>query len=93
MTGGGGDVVVVRLTADFRFSPETVTISPGTTVRWESDASIFHTVTPDGHGEFGRRDFFNAGDSFEHTFGGPGTFDYFCEPHVSFGMRGQIVVQ
>ena len=70
-----------------------MTIQPGTTIRWVNAANIFHTVTPDGHTEFARATFSQTGDSFEHTFTTPGTYDYFCEPHVGFGMRGTIIVQ
>lgn len=33
-----------------------------------------------------------AGTEFEHTFEVPGVYDYFCQPHYSFGMVGRIVV-
>jgi hypothetical protein len=34
-----------------------------------------------------------AGATFSHTFPTAGTFEYFCVPHCSFGMKGTIVVQ
>jgi plastocyanin len=40
------DVVVIRLGADLRFNPSSVTIPAGTTVRWVNDAAMFHTITP-----------------------------------------------
>lgn len=33
------------------------------------------------------------GQSFSYTFTVPGTYDYFCIPHVLSGMRGTITVQ
>lgn len=33
-----------------------------------------------------------AGSVFEHPFPIPGVYDYFCQPHYSFGMVGRIVV-
>jgi plastocyanin len=33
------------------------------------------------------------GQSFAHTFTVPGTYAYFCIPHVLSGMRGTITVQ
>lgn len=32
-------------------------------------------------------------DAFEHTFETPGTFPYFCIPHLQAGMVGTIVVE
>ncbi|GAB3665261.1 cupredoxin domain-containing protein [Halopiger thermotolerans] len=31
-------------------------------------------------------------ETFKHTFEVPGTYDYFCEPHIRAGMIGRIVV-
>ena len=33
------------------------------------------------------------GDSYKFTFTTPGTYEYFCIPHESDGMKGTIVVQ
>ncbi len=33
-----------------------------------------------------------AGESYEHTFDTPGTYEYFCVPHESSGMTGTVVV-
>ena len=85
-------VVDVLLLGTLRFSPAVVTISPGTTVRWTNTTTMIHTVTPNGHSEFVRATFANPGDTFEHTFNTPGSFDYFCEPHLPVGMAGTIIV-
>lgn len=89
----GGEVVEITLTSSLTFSPDQVTISPGTTVRWVNGASIFHTITPDGHSEWTRATMSQAGETFEQTFDEAGTFPYFCEPHQSQGMTGVITVQ
>lgn len=34
-----------------------------------------------------------GGESYEHTFEGTGTYPYFCIPHESVGMLGEIIVQ
>lgn len=33
------------------------------------------------------------GDTYEHTFDRPGTYDYFCIPHESSGMVGTVEVK
>jgi plastocyanin len=88
-----GNVVEITLTSSFTFSPATVTISPGTTVRWVNGASIYHTITPDGHSEWDRATMDQAGETFQHTFDNTGSFPYYCEPHRSAGMTGTITVQ
>jgi plastocyanin len=90
--GGGDGPVEVHLTSGVTFSPATLTVEPGTTVRWVNSASLFHTVTPDGHNEWAHRDM-PADAEFEHTFTTEGTFPYYCEPHLSQGMTGTITVQ
>lgn len=86
-------VVEIHLTSGDRFDPSSVTISPGTTVRWINDIARFHTITPDGHSEWSRQEMTDAGQVFTHTFNNTGTFDYFCEPHESVGMVGTIIVE
>ena len=34
-----------------------------------------------------------SGDTYEHTFETPGTYEYVCIPHESSGMTGTIVVE
>jgi plastocyanin len=76
------------------FSPANVTIEAGTTVRWVNRRDVFHTVTPEGHSEWARASISaSVGETFEHTFETPGEFAYFCEPHLSVGMLGEIRVQ
>lgn len=88
-----GEVVEVVLTAGRQFSPSEITISPGTTVRWVNESAEGHTVTPDGHSEWSSASLSEEGQTFTHTFGEAGDFDYFCQPHVSEGMEGRVVVQ
>lgn len=83
---------VVMITASGTdFSPATVTIAPGTTVRWTATGGD-HTVTPDGHSEWSNANL-PQGATFEHTFNDVGEFDYFCIPHQSLGMTGTVTVQ
>lgn len=86
-------VVEVRLTSSLTFDPASVTVEPGTTVRWINDANIFHTITPDGHSEWSRAEVSSTGDTFSVTFDSEGSFPYYCEPHLSQGMTGTVDVQ
>ena len=91
-----GNSVTVHLTAGLRFSPATVTIAPGTTVRWINDAALGHTVTPDNAAQPGAwtsQALTTQNQVFDHTFNTPGTYNYHCEPHRLDGMTGVVVVQ
>ena len=80
----------------FGFSPPAVRVSPGTTVRfeWVSDT---HSVAVAGQpcpSEWeGHEDIGDAGTVHEHTVEVPGTYRYFCRPHLTVGMKGAIVVE
>lgn len=87
-----GDVTIVAV-RDFSFSAQTVTIAAGTSVRWRSTISTFHTVTPDGNTAFARREMNASNATFEVRFDTPGRYKYFCEVHRSLGMTGEVVVQ
>lgn len=89
----GGDVIEIELTSALTFSPDSVSIAPGTTVRWVNATSMFHTITPDGHSEWTSVDMTTDGQEFEHTFQTAGDYPYYCEPHLSSGMTGIIVVE
>lgn len=93
-TGGGGGTVTQVNLSGMSFSPGTVTITQGSTVRWTALDGA-HTVTPDNPGQAGAWTStpLSAGESFEHTFTVAGTYDYHCQPHQAFGMVGQIIVQ
>lgn len=88
-----GDVVEVEVRNDLTFSPAELTIDAGTTVRWRSTSSMLHTVTPDGHTAWTAATLGGSGDTFTFTFDQAGTYEYYCEPHLSSNMRGRIIVQ
>ena len=91
-----GQVVIVSIRDNF-FDPKSITISPGTTVRWVMRGSMTnHTVTENnGMFDSGFR-FRNDGDVFERTFGSGDSdkiFLYHCETHWnSDEMQGSVRV-
>jgi plastocyanin len=87
----------------FTFSPNTVNISVGDTVRW-TWGSDGHSVTS-GEGCSANSQFcspddmncsgFNLSDTgtiYQHTFGTAGTYTYYCVAHCFRGMVGTINV-
>lgn len=79
--------------SNFQFTPKVLTITPGTTVEWVSEAGR-HTVEADD-GSF-KSDVLKQGDKFEHKFDKAGTFAYHCEFHGDKGgkdMAGKIIVR
>ena len=77
------------------FEPPTLNVPVGTTVTWKNSDSTLHTVTS-GSNESGTGTIFDssyvaAGKTFQHTFSGAGTFDYYCTLHPF--MKGKIVVE
>lgn len=83
---------------NFEFAPATVTVSSGSTVRWENADVANHQVTsgvvdgnrprPDGRVA---SPLFFRGEAFVAAFPGPGTYPYYCGVHP--WMRGTIVVR
>ena len=73
----------------FAFSPSTITINKGDTVRWTNKDSAPHTATADDN-TF-TTPTLKTGDSGQITFDKPGTYAYHCAVHPS--MKATIVVQ
>ena len=95
--GGGGSTPAALpapntvTAANFAFTPETLTVAPGTTVTWQinqpdaphnvvslSGPTSFNSGVPKGKG------------TFTYTFTQPGTYIYDCQIHPN--MKGTIVV-
>ena len=89
------EVVIITVdSTNLRFSPDTVTVTEGDTVRffWSGQALPHNAVETN--------ELFDSGDpqrdvdySFTFEVGMNGTFDFVCEPHAAFGMVGQIIVE
>ena len=73
----------------FAYQPTTVTVAPGTTVRWMNHDEETHTVTS-STGLFASPGL-DLDETFEHTFTQPGTYTYFCALHPH--MRATVVVK
>src|SRR5947209_8272242 len=65
--------------ADDRFDPPTLTVAPGTTVKWTNAGKHPHTVTDRG-GKFDSGDI-APGGTYGVTFQTPGTYRYYCKHH------------
>jgi plastocyanin len=75
---------------DNRFSPQTITVQPGTTVKWVNYGQHNHTITAND-------DSWNSGDikpgaSYSATFKRPGTYYYYCRHHRQDKMQGVVNV-
>jgi plastocyanin len=71
------------------FSPQTLTVSVNTTVKWTNHDAITHTVTSDTNlfssGNIA------AGSTYSFQFTTPGTFPYHCSIHPD--MTATVIVQ
>lgn len=86
---------------DFAFGPSAVAVSPGTTVRWVwTGRGGAHNVEAEPEEQIGESDYeFSSGNpvaaegtTFERALDEPGIALYHCEPHLSLGMKGAVVV-
>jgi plastocyanin len=83
------DTVEVTI-ADYKFSPASVTIKAGATVKWiNAEKRVTHSVLFGGPGGFESERFF-PGESWQRTFDKPGRYPYGCGPHPE--MKGLIEV-
>jgi plastocyanin len=75
--------------ANFTFAQSTVAVKPGTTVTWENDDDIPHTVVSTTQAF--KSKVLDTGDKFSFTFAKPGQFGYFCSLHPH--MTGMVIVK
>jgi len=74
---------------NFSFSPATITVPVGTTVRWTNRDDIPHTVVSDDNSIKSKP--LDTDETFTYTFTKPGTYSYFCSIHPK--MTAKVVVQ
>jgi plastocyanin len=81
------------------FEPATVNIAPGDTVHWVWESDLHNIVVesqPEGANwegtEGGASTTYDTGHEYEFTFETEGTYAYYCQPHRTAGMVGEVVV-
>lgn len=79
---------VVKI-SNFNFTPQTITVHPGTKVTWVNEDDVPHIVMSDDQ-KFKSRAL-DTDDRYSYTFSAPGTYKYFCSVHPH--MTGKIVVK
>ncbi len=87
-TAPAGKVVEVKVD-NFSFSPQTITIAPGTTVVWTNRDDIPHTVVSDD--KVFKSKVLDTDEKFSFTFDKAGSFPYFCSIHPK--MTGKVIFQ
>ena|SRR5579883_1121431 len=93
--GAGGSAQAACVSTNNCFSPNPLTVAPGTTVTWKNTDKTMHVicsgkVTDDECGKVFEDDSLKPGQTFQFTFANAGTFDYFCSVHP--WMTGQVIV-
>jgi plastocyanin len=95
--------VTIDGTAENKWEPADATIKPGGTVTFRVASGATHPVVsgdgsnPQGDNRFddskcGLAQMTKVGDSCQVKFPKAGTYPYFCEVHVSLGMKGVVQV-
>ncbi len=74
---------------NFAFMPDSLEVTPGSTVTWTNAQGSPHTVTADD-GQFASDNITTDG-TFSFTFQTPGTFPYHCAIHPN--MKASITVK
>ncbi|WP_428610545.1 cupredoxin domain-containing protein [Sedimenticola sp.] len=75
----------------FQFTPQEITVKPGTTIRWTNkEKRQYHSVWFEQAGDPEAAYFF-PGETYERTFDIPGVYPYHCGPHPK--MTGIVRVE
>ena len=93
--GSGGSVYTVQINAN-AYSPVSVSINEGDTIRWRANEYYNNSGTGEAHdvtandSTWGSGGTMNLGSTYTKTFTTAGTYDYHCSVHP--WMYGSIVV-
>ena len=95
--GGSSGPKVVEVGANGnKFTPETVYVKPGQTVKWvwRGPGHNVHATDVPSDAEWSvNTEITGPPKEYEYTFDGPtGEYNYVCDPHASLGMEGTVVV-
>jgi plastocyanin len=74
---------------NFTFSPATIIVTPGSTVRWTNHDDIPHNVVSEDKSFKSKA--MGTDENFSYTFTKLGTYSYLCSIHPR--MTGKIIVQ
>jgi plastocyanin len=88
-SGPTGEKTVEISISNFTFTPNELTITPGTTVKWVNHDDIPHLVAEKALAF--KSQALDTNDSFSFTFTKPGDVQYFCVLHPH--MTGKITVK
>lgn len=86
---GAGRAVRIDIT-DFKFKPETVTVTAGARVTWVNNDAAPHTATATAGGAFDTGTL-RKGDHRTLKLKTPGTYAYICQFHPF--MKATVIVQ
>ena len=75
---------------NYAFSPQSLTVAPGTSVTWKNHDADQHTVTQSG-GSAVKSKSLGKDATFSYAFTQPGTYAYVCSLHPQ--MKGAVTVQ
>lgn len=78
--------VVIKM---FAFTPQVLTVAPGTTVTWTNADEDPHTIT--ANDKTFHSSALDTDNKYSFTFAMPGTYAYFCSLHPH--MTGKIIVK
>jgi plastocyanin len=88
-TGGtGGQAANEVFIQGMSYSPSTLSVAVGTTVKWTNKDGVSHTVTSNT-GAFDSGNISSNG-TFSFTFSAAGTYSYYCAVHPS--MTAKVIV-
>jgi plastocyanin len=74
---------------NFSFTPQTLTIPAGATVKWTNKDDVPHTVVETNR-KF-KSKALDTDETFSFTFTDPGTYEYFCSVHPK--MVAKVIVE
>jgi plastocyanin len=97
MTKGAGAAATADCVAAKNcFTPNPLSVTPGTTVTWKNTDTVSHYVTSGQPSDnttgtvFDSGNLIKPGSTYQFTFANAGTFDYFCTVHP--WMTAQVIV-